>query len=296
MINVLPHRLRGIFFAIAGFAFWVITDACMKFAGEVHLPPYEVVGILGLFAAGSLVVVQAPRGKLKELWPKRPEMQLGRALLTFGCVMANTVALKHLPLTLFYIAVFTAPMTIAVLASVFLREHLGWSKIAAIVVGFIGVVIAIDPWNNLGGGDWVGYAAATASVLFFAAMTIWMRVMTRTETPVSITFFTGLVEGTLGLGGMLIGQAVPVWGFVLVILVIMGIMNVLGNFSMAMALKDTKAATVKQFHYTQLVTGALIGYVVWHEVLTPPMLIGAAIIIASGLYVAAWHDDSAVQS
>ena len=68
--------------------------------------------------------------------------------------MANNVcvviALRHLTLTLFYILVFTAPMVIALLSAVFLREGLPWRKGLAIVAGFAGVVIAVDPWGTCG--------------------------------------------------------------------------------------------------------------------------------------------------
>jgi len=58
------------------------------------------------------------------------------------------VALRHLSLTMFYILVFTAPMVIALLSSVFLREGLTWRKGVAIVAGFAGVVIAVNPWGH----------------------------------------------------------------------------------------------------------------------------------------------------
>lgn len=286
MVDGHLHHSRAILYALAGFALWVLADTCMKLAGEAQLPSYEVVGFMGLFAALSLAVVEGSRGKLRALWPQRPGMQLGRALLTFGCVMANTVALKHLPLTLFYVAVFTAPMIIAVLAAIFLREHLDWTKIAAVIAGFAGVVIAVDPWDHLGGGDWIGYAAAAASALFFSIMTVWIRVMTRTESPQSITFFTGLVEGSLGLV-LMFWHAVPLSLSLFAILVVMGAVNVVGNLCICIALKRMAAATVEQFHYTQIITGALLGFLIWHEVPAQHTIIGVAVIIASGLYVAA---------
>lgn len=291
MKSSLSH-LYAIFFATAGFALWVLADTCMKLAGEADLPSYEVVGILGICAVAFLIAINAPKRRLEDLWPKRPGPLAFRGLLAFGCVMANTVALKHLPLTLFYVAVFTSPMIVAILGASILREHLGWTKVAAIIVGFAGVVIAIDPWNNFGGGDWIGYGAATVSVLFYVVMTLWMRKLTQTETPLSMTFITGLVEAVLGIGLML-WHAVPVAPALMLILVAMGVMNVVGNLCNAHALLRAPAATVEQFHYTQIIFGAVLGYLIWHDVPTAATIIGAAIIIASGLYVAATaHRDN----
>ena len=283
--------MRAILFAMAGFALWVMSDSCMKLAGEANLPSYEVVGILGAVAALSLALFHGSQGKLKDLWPKKPGKQIGRALMTFGCVMANTFALKHLPFTLFYVVVFCSPFVTMILASLFLRERINWPMVAAIIAGFAGVVIAIAPWSATASGDWIGYCAGGLSVLFFAVATVMMRHMTQTETPQSMTFMTGLVEGTIGFCLMLL-HGVPIAPMILFILIVMGLFNVLGNLCNCTALRMTTAATVEQFHYTQIITGALIGYIIWHEVPTEHLLIGAAVIIGSGLYVAHGHYKS----
>lgn len=293
MTSSLRH-LYGIFYALAGFCLWVLADTAMKLAGEANLPSYEVVGFLGLIAAGSLVVVHAPQRKLKQLWPKRPAFQVVRALLAFGCVMSNTFALKHLPLTAFYVVVFTSPIFIAVLASFFLKERLSVPKIAATLVGFLGVVVAIDPWGNLNGGDWIGYAAAGSATVFYAIASVMLRARAEDETPQSTMFVTGAVEAVLGFGAML-WHAVPVAPFVLLILVVMGVMNVTGNLCNAMALREMEAATVEQYHYTQIIMGALLGYAIWRDVPTLYSLIGAVIIIVSGLYVAASAHKAALR-
>jgi drug/metabolite transporter (DMT)-like permease len=117
----------------------------MKLAGESHLPSYEVVGLMGFFGCLTLVTAQTARKKIRALWPRKPSHQVARSLLALGNVMINTVALAHLPLTMFYITVFTSPMIIALLAAWLLKERLDRHKVAAIVIGFVGVVIAIEP-------------------------------------------------------------------------------------------------------------------------------------------------------
>lgn len=280
------HPIRAIVLALTGFALWVIADSCMKLAGEAELPPYEVVGFMGLFAGMTIASFFAAQGKVRELWPKKPMPQVLRSLMAFGCVMSNAVALKHLPLTVFYVVVFTSPMIIALLAAVFLREHLTWQKIIAIVVGFCGVVFAIDPWANLGSGDWIGYAAASAASLFFSLGTVMLRFTSQSETTHSIIFMTALVEVVLS-AGLMMWHVEPVSWSVLAIMAVMGSMNGIGNLFNANALQLAPAATVEQFHYTQIVFGALVGFAVWHEIPTQHTIIGAVVIIASGLYIAA---------
>ena len=285
------NHMRAVLCANAGFALWVIADTCMKLAGEAELPAYEVVGFLGLFASLTIAGVMAPMGKLKALVPAHPAKHILRGFLAFGCVMANAVALKHLPLTSFYIVVFSSPLMIVVLASIFLHEHLTLPKIIAIIAGFVGVIIAIDPWNHIGGGDLVGYCAAGASAVFYALATVLLRNMSHTNTPESLIFSTAVVEFALGVGCML-WNFVPVSHTVLLILMLMGMVNAAGNFANSYALRYATAATVEQFHYSQIVAGAILGYVIWHDVPSLPMFVGAAVIIASGLYIAMHGHDA----
>jgi drug/metabolite transporter (DMT)-like permease len=279
-------HLSAVGFALVGFTSWVFGDTLMKLAGEADLPPYEVVAFLSLFGALMMTVKGAAQGNLLALWPRRPRRQLLRIVLSLGCSMANAVALKHLPLTLFYTAVFTAPMIIALLSVLFLREHLTPAKIIAIMVGFAGVVVAIDPIGSLTQGDWTGYAAAFVSVLCFSVSIVWLRLITQSETSDSIAFFTGLV-GTALCGGLTAWHGAPVNPSMLLLLLVMAFFVLVGNLCSFAALRLATAATVSQFHYTQIVAGSVLGFLIWHDVPALNTVLGAAIIIASGLYIAA---------
>jgi drug/metabolite transporter (DMT)-like permease len=279
-------HLRAVGFALAGFTSWVFGDTLMKLAGEADLPPYEVVAFLSLFGAVMMTVKGVAQGNIMALWPRRPRRQVARILLGLGCSMANAVALKHLPLTLFYTAAFTAPMVIALLAVVFLRERVTAAQIIAITAGFAGVVAAIAPLDNLTQGDWAGYAAMPISVLCFSASAVWLRVITQSETSDSIAFFSGLV-GTVLCGGFTAWHAAPVSLSTLLILFAMAVFTLIGQLCNFTALRLTTAATVSQFHYTQIVAGSLLGFLIWHEVPALHTVLGAGIIIAAGLYIAA---------
>jgi drug/metabolite transporter (DMT)-like permease len=281
-----PSDLTAIGLAVTGFTSWVFGDTLMKIAGEAGLPPWEVIAFVCLFSAAMMVVKGAAQGSVMALWPRRPGRQLGRVMLALGCGLANTVALKHLPLTLFYTAVFTAPIVISVLAALFLRERLGAAQIIAIVTGFLGVLIAIDPLDNLAQGDLTGYAAAFAGVLCFSLSAVWLRVITQSETIDSIVFFSGAVGAVL-CGSVMAWHAVPVSPAMLLVLFAMAVFTVVGSQCNFTAIRLTTAATVSQFHYTQMVAGTVLGFLIWHDVPAWHTVIGAGIIIASGLYIAA---------
>ncbi len=283
-MNKLSH-LRAIGLAVIGFTLWVVGDSLIKLSGQSVLPPYEMVAVIGLAGVLPLFIRNIFRRKVKSLWPKQPRKQPMRAGLELGNVFFIVIALRHLSLTMFYIVVFTAPMVITLLATLTLQERLGVHKSLAVLAGFAGVVIAINPLGHSTQGDWAGYAACAVCVTCFSSNIVWLRRMTQTETTESMVFFSNATKAIL-CGSLLLWHAEPITFPVLFCLAAVGVFGVIGDLCTFLALKYTAAANVSQYHYTQLITGALIGYLVWHEVPSVSMLIGAAIIVAAGFYIA----------
>lgn len=277
--------IEAIGVAVAGFTFWVLADTSIKLVGRSALPAYEIVAFLGLFIAIFLIGYTAWRHQLAALWPKDLGRQTVRSCLDLINNLCVVVALRHLSLTLFYILVFMAPMVIAVLSAVFLREGLPWRKAVAILTGFAGVVVAVDPFGSSRQGDWIGVTACMICVACFSVNMVWSRVLTRTEHPESLTFFTGVVMVVAGFGLML-WHAAPLTPRLTGGLCAMGVFCALGSLCFFIAVKHTSAANVSQYHYTQLLTGTLVSYLIWRNKPTPSMLIGGGLIIAAGLYIA----------
>lgn len=278
-------NLRAIGFALAGFTFWVLADSSIKLVGQSGLPAYEMVAFLGLFMSAFLAVYALGRGQIYALRPHRLHRQVVRACLDMGNNVCVVIALRHLTLTLFYILVFTAPMVIALLSAVFLREGLSWKKASAIIVGFAGVVIAVHPWSSAHEGDWIGFGACMVCVACFSLNMVWSRVLTRTERPESLAFFSGLVTAAAGFALMTL-HAVSLTPRLTAGLFAMGLFCALGTLCFYIAVKHTTAANVSQYHYTQLITGTLVSYLVWHDKPGTWIVTGGLLILASGLYVA----------
>lgn len=277
--------------ALAGFTLWVLTDTAIKLVGQTGLPWYEVLAFLGLFMAVFLFARGVIRRDLGTLRPHRMRPQLLRSALDLGNNICVIIALRHLTLTLFYILIFLAPITVALLSSLFLRERLSWRKLLAILAGFAGVVIAVHPWSNAHQADAIGYAACLVCVACFSVNIVWSRVLTQTETAESLTLFSGAVMAVVGFSLMagfhLTHPAAPsITARAFALLVAVGVLCATGSLCFFAALRDTAAANVSQIHYTQLVTGALMAWLVWHQVPGLETLLGAALILVSGLYIA----------
>jgi len=278
------HR-GAIGLALAGFTFWVLADTSMKLAGNSRLPAYEIIVCLGAVVAAALVVRGFSQGNPQRLLPKSPVRQLVRSCLDLANNLCVVVALRHLPLTLFYILVFLAPMVTALLTAVFLRERLGWRKVLAIVGGITGVVVAVNPFGTARQGDWIGYAACMVCVACFSVNMVWSRVLMRTETPESLTLFSGVVMIVAGLG-LMIWHSEPVTLRLAATLMAMGLFCAFGSMCFFVALKHTSPVHVSQCHYTQLVTGALVTWLIWRETPTVCMVAGSVLIVAAGLLMA----------
>lgn len=272
-------------FALAGFTFWVLADSSIKLVGQSGLPPYEMVAFLGLFMAMFLGAYGVWRSDTQALRPRQLKRQVARACLDMANNVCVVIALRHLTLTLFYILIFTSPMVVALLSAIFLREGLPWRKGLAILAGFAGVVIAVNPWGSSRQGDWIGFGACMICVACFSVNMVWSRVLTRTEPPESLAFFSGLVTAAVGLSLMAF-HAEPLSVKQIAGLFAMGLFCALGTLCFYIAVKHTSAANVSQYHYTQLVTGTLISYLVWRDKPGLFVLAGGALILGSGLYIA----------
>lgn len=278
--------LGAIGFALAGFTFWVLADSSIKLVGQSRLPSYEMVAFLGFFMAAFLALYGLARGQVQALRPHSLTRQLLRACLDMVNNVCVVIALRHLTLTLFYILVFLSPIVIALLSAIFLREGLSWKRSVAIVAGFAGVVIAVHPWSSNREGDWIGYGACLVCVAAFSVNMVWSRVLTRTERPESLAFFSGLVTAATGGVLMVFVHAEPLTVPLTAGLFAMGLFCALGTLCFYVAVKHTSAANVSQYHYTQLLTGTLISYLVWHDKPGFYVVLGGALILGSGLYIA----------
>jgi drug/metabolite transporter (DMT)-like permease len=277
--------LTAIFFAVFGFTCWVFGDSCIKWIGQYGLPPEEIVAFMGFFMAVTLALQAAVRRRLGNLRPRSVIRQVLRAMLDMTNNVCVVIALRHLSLTMFYILIFTSPMVISLLSAGFLGEDITRKKALALLVGFGGVVIAVDPFNRTQHIDLIGLASCLVCVACFSVNMVWSRVLTRTEPPESLAFCSGVVTAMAGLA-LTSFHPHPLTATLWLALGMMGVFCAAGTLSFYFAVKHTSASNVSQFHYTQLLTGALISYLVWHDKPGVSMLVGGSLIIGSGLLIA----------
>jgi drug/metabolite transporter (DMT)-like permease len=276
-------QTRAMLLALTAYFLWVLVDTAIKLGGQVDVSPFVMMLLLGFVGAASLMLLARIKNKTSRLYPRSWRAQASIALCSVISNFVNIIALKHLPLTIFYIVVFTTPLVIAGFSAFMKHEVLTPIKIACLIAGFLGVVLAI---GLTGSGDALGYAAGFTSVFSFAVLTILMRHISKTNSAESVAFVCALAVGTFGLLGVLAEQATMPNAWALAMIAFAGSFNAFSNVLYNRALKHTISTNVAQLHYTQIIGGAIFGYFLWHEVPTWNLIAGSILIIGSGMIVA----------
>ena len=279
-------QLNAIGLALAAYTFWVLADTCLKFAGASQLSAFQVLAVVGLAEIVMLLAYALVRRDVRGLLPRHPRKQVLRSCLDLGNNLCVVVALRHVPLALFYILVFAAPIVTVLLAAAFLDEPLDLRRSLAVLAGFGGVVIAVHPsrtgWHP---GYAVGYLACLVCVLCFSTNIVWSRVLTQNETTQSMIFTSGVVTFVV-CAALSLYHPQPVSASLGAILSGTALFGIGGSLCFFLALRHTETANVVQYHYSQLVTGAALAFAIWRERPTLFMWLGAALIAAAGSYTA----------
>jgi drug/metabolite transporter (DMT)-like permease len=276
--------LVGIAWALsAGFTLSVM-DGLIKWSVGVF-PVAQVVFVRSAFVLLLLGAVLARGGGLRAVRTKRPLGHLLRVALTVASILTFFEAVRLLPLATVIAIGFGAPLLMTALSVPILRERVGPHRWGAIVVGFIGVLVITKPGPD--GLEWPALLAVISSMLF-ATHLVTARWLARTETDAALMFWQNV--GVLAVSGALAPFFwTPIGPSDLAIIATMATLLLIGQFCTVRAFRTAPVGAVAPFQYAELIWAALIGYVFWSEMPASNVWLGAAIVIASGLYVV-WRE------
>jgi drug/metabolite transporter (DMT)-like permease len=274
--------LLGIGLRVAAMAGVAALTGLVKWCADKGVPMMEMVFFRNAFAFIPICLYMARTTGFGVLRTRRPLAHATRAGIGLIGMTCGFSAVQHLPLTDASAFQFTSPLFMTALAAPILAERIGVHRWAAVLVGFVGVLIIIRPipghMNLVGAALGVTGAVATA----FAMITV--RELGRTEAGAAIVFYF-TVAGTLaGLASLPFGWASPeplTLGF----LVLIGLFGGVAQLLMTEALRIAPVGLVAPFDYTQLIWAALFGFLVWGERPHLATLIGAVLVAASGAYI-----------
>jgi len=221
-------------------------------------------------------------GGAKSLFTRRWGWHLLRTLLAIGAMFGFFYGLARMPLVEALTLGFTAPLMVTALSVPMLGEHVGWRRWVAVVVGFLGVLVILRP-----GAQPIAFAhvAVLFSSFCYACLAITARKLGSTESSYSLSIY--VVTGPLLVSTSMLGsgnwQQPDAAGWLLFALA--GSCSVIAWIGIIGGYRRAAPALLAPFEYTALVGGALAGYLIWDEIPDRWVLTGAAVIIASGLFV-----------
>ena len=256
--------------------------ALVKLAQTRGVHILESVFYRQLAAIPVILAMLARSGQWNSLKSHRPLGHGLRMLLGIGAMTLNFTTMTLLPLAEATTIFFAVPILTTVLAALILKESTGRHRWTAVIVGFVGVLIVVQP----GGGQLplAGVLAGVFGALMTAAVTIQIRQLGKSEGTLTIVFWFSLTSLLpLGIAMLFVGQAHdPVtWAIILGI----GTFGAVGQFCLTGALRLAPVAIVLPMDYSGLIWSALYGYWLFAELPATATWLGAPVIIASGLYI-----------
>lgn len=270
---------------LAGIAMFSVNDAL----GKWLLVDYSVAELLLIRSAAALVLL-APfirnSGVVGFTTAPRPALQVARVVLSALEVAMFFWAVSYLPLAdavTFYLA---GPIYVTALSVVLLGETVGWRRWSAVLVGFVGVVLALRP---SAASFTLPALIALGGSIFFAILMITTRMLRETSDTV-------LVSGQ-NVATLLFGAAFAPFGWVtpsfrdFMLLSLFGVLSMVALACVNRSLKLAPASVVVPYQYTMIIWAIMLGYAVFGDVPDLLTLAGAAIIIAAGLYIF-WREQA----
>ena len=201
-------------------------------------------------------------------------------------------AVIYLPLSVATVLSQTMAIFITIMAPFILGERVGAHRIVAVLFGFFGVVLLINPFSELASSPlWgIGLAFGLAAPFFGALMFIFLRKLGQTEAPISTTLWYNMTGAILFFvlavaDGTLIPQNLAEKNFIWFTLIFIGVASSAQQFLMAKSHQIASATVLAPVHYTAVPISIFIGILFFNEVITLPFLAGTSVIIGSTWYI-----------
>ncbi|MEW6641284.1 MAG: DMT family transporter [Pseudomonadota bacterium] len=273
--------MRGIPLVLLSTVFLSSSDTMAKYLA-LRLPAVEIGWLRYLVFTLLMLPVVLAASPRQALHTERPGLQALRGLTLVGSSLLFITALRYLPIAETTTTSFVSPIFVTVLSIVFLGETVGLRRWLATIAGLVGVIIVVRPGTS---AFHPAALLAITSALCWAISLVTTRKIAGRDSPVTTMAYSALV------GFVLLSAMLPfVWlqptAWELAIAAALGIAATSGHWLVVLAYRYGDASVLAPFSYTQPIWATLLGYMVFGDVPDGWTFVGAAIIIASGLYTA----------
>lgn len=281
-----PNVLRGILFMLGAAALFSVMNALVKLL-SADFSSIQIIWARNIGHLAFVVALFAPRFGRRLFVSKQPKVQICRSLLQLCSTSCYFTALAFIPLTEAASISFTAPLLVTALSAPLLGEKVGWRRWAAVGVGFAGALIIIRP--GAGVMHWAALLCL-GSAFCYACYQILTRRAAGFDRPETTVLYSAVV-GTAVMSVLApFSWSAPASASLALLLASLGVLGGLGHYFVAQAFRWGPASIIAPFNYAQLLGAAAFGFVLFDHLPDLWTWFGAAVIVASGLYVA-WRES-----
>lgn len=275
------HAVAGICYMLFGMLILTGMDVVVKVMVQADYHPIQVLFVRGWIVLAIMFTVLPMNGGLRALVPGRPVALVLRGIIGFLAPFSFFTALTTVPLADATVVFFAAPLLMTGLSPLVLKERVGPYRWAAVVVGFIGVVIAVNPSTT--GMNPMLFMVFLA-LIAYTALALMGRWLGDTETTFRLVFYFNL--GILVVSSVFVAfvwKPIPLDAFGGMVAI--SVMALIGHVLLTRAFILAPLSIVSPFEYSALLWAAILGYLVFGDVPPSTVWIGGAIIAASGMFI-----------
>jgi drug/metabolite transporter (DMT)-like permease len=274
------HVPLGILYMVGATIVFSASSACSKWLVASY-PVGEVLFTRSLVSLITLALFILPTTGIAVFRTGRLRHHVLRSFSQSVSQTCLLIAFSLMPLAGAVAINFSAPLFATLVSIVLLKEKVGFARWSALLVGFIGVLIVTNPGA---GAFQIGALFALTNAILYGTVTAAVRGMTATESAATLTLYqllliTGFFALMLPFGFIM--PTLDHWGLI----VFNGVANAVGQYWWTKSLHLGPASAVSPFFYLSLIWAAAIGFLVWGDVPTIGLLVGSAIVVASGLFL-----------
>ena len=271
---------KGIAYMLAASATLTIMDAGIKWLTSDY--PVPQIGFMRYTVGVVVAIAFAARlGGIATLRTRRLGGHALRSFFNLATMLTFYYALERLPLTDSVAIGFAAPLFMTALSVPLLGERVGWRRWSAVAVGFLGVIITVQP-SPAGIGS--GALFALAAALCYALTLVTSRQLSTTESSHTILFYYSVFVILALAAWMPWIWVTPRWEDLWLILFV-GVAGSFGQFFLNQAFRYGEVSLLAPLDYSGLIWAGLLGFVVFGDLPTPVVLLGSAIIVLAGVYI-----------
>lgn len=278
------HLVLGIAAALAAYFLLALMNAFAKMLGDFHHP--LEIGFFRNIVALVPFLVWAWFAGFERLKTRKPAGIIIRSLIGTVSLVVTFAAFIAMPMAETTAFLFTSSLFLPVLSYFFLKEKVGPWRWSAIVAGFIGVLVMVQPTGQVTA---IGITLALSAALLHATLGTVLRYLGKTESPMTITFYFLLI-GALVTAIPMPFIASPLHPSLWWVYLGIGLSGAAAQFMLATAFRYAQAALVTIFNYSGLIWATLFGWLIWGDLPTAAILTGGGIVIASNIFII-WREQ-----